>query len=98
MLSARGKQRLRWRLRNAAPSRRLAILPAMSFDELNEQLERAVLAAAKQADSAVEDDRITDASNWANITHVLAQALATVRSAYTKRPPQARVPPPSPFA
>lgn len=70
----------------------------MSFEQVNEQLEQAVVTAAKRADIAMEDDRIADASNWANITHVLAQALATVRSAYTKRPPQGREPPPSPFA
>ena len=55
----------------------------MPFDELNEQLERAVLAAAKQAENAAKATVPgEDAMVWTDMTAKLAHALAAVRNAY----------------
>lgn len=47
-----------------------------------DQLERALFVVAGNVENAAKTGAIEEASNWAEMTQVLAQALATVRTAY----------------
>jgi hypothetical protein len=63
-------------------------MPREKIDELEQairavdQLERTLLVVAGNVDNAAKAGAMQEASNWTEMTQVLAQALATVRTAY----------------